>query len=265
MQIIYCLTGGIVSLRIEKNFLLTCFILFCSIGIFHQNLLAFQPNPSPQTKSPGQFTSQLPLRFEHFGQKQGLEQKEISCITQDRQGYLWLGTNAGLVRYDGYEFRTFNHQPGDTTTIQSERILVLFEDSREWLWIGTGDGLILYDQITDCFLQISELSESLKILQASIFSISEDVYGALWFGTNIGLIRLMVSEDEVKKNQNMTSALLDKGASKNLNHVIINPKGENEITTTLVDSRGILWIGTAHFGLKWMLPTTYKSSSLESG
>ena len=110
-QVVFCLAGGILSFSLEKNFLLNCFILFCSIGIFHQNMLAYQPNASPQTKSFNQATSQLPLRFQNIGQKQGLEQKEIACIIQDRQGFLWLGASDGLVRYDGYRFRTFKQQP----------------------------------------------------------------------------------------------------------------------------------------------------------
>ncbi|MBC8183287.1 hypothetical protein H8E88_19450 [candidate division KSB1 bacterium] len=255
------------SLRFEKSFPLTCFILFCSIGISQQNLIAFQPNFSPQTKSPNQTTSQLPLRFEHIGQKQGLEQKEILCIIQDSQGYLWLGTNDGLVRYDGCEFRTYKHQPGDTTTIPGNGIVDLFEDSRDWLWIGTSDGLSLYDHNRDCFLQIPRLSDSYKILQTFIFSINEDASGAIWAGTHFGLIRLIIPEQAEKGNQNIVSALLDNGAAENLIHVLIDenrPIAYNEITTTLIDSRGILWIGTAYNGLKWILPFKNKSALPES-
>ncbi len=253
-------------LQLKNKFLLICCFLFCLTGISQQNLLAFQPNTSFQNKSSMQSTSQLPLRFEHIGQKQGLEQKEIACIIQDRQGYLWLGTNDGLVRYDGYEFRTFKHQPGDTTSIPSGGIYDLFVDSRGWLWIGTTDGLILYDQNTDYFLQISRLSDSYKILKNSVYSISEDGSGSILMGTPYGLIKLIIPEKEALGNENIVSILLYKVTIKIISHVSIDANGQENyinINSMALDSRGIIWMGTTYSGLQVILPTTNKSDSLE--
>ena len=171
------------SLPFEKKILLTCYILFCLTGITHINLLANQQNYAASKEIMPQTNPQQQLRFEHIGQKQGLKQKEIWCITQDKQGFLWLGTSNGLVRYDGHEFRTYKHQAGDSTTIHQNQIRALLVDSRGWLWIGTADGLSWYDQNRDCFLQISTLSESFKKLEYFVNSISEDKAGAIWVGT----------------------------------------------------------------------------------
>src|SRR5262249_30712372 len=68
----------------------------------------------------------------------GLPQNTVRAILQTRDGYLWLGTQDGLVRFDGVRFVTFNTT--NTKGISSNRITCLFEDAAGALWIGTEDG-----------------------------------------------------------------------------------------------------------------------------
>src|SRR6476660_3398576 len=65
----------------------------------------------------------------------------VITITQTRDGYLWLGTPDGLLRFDGVRFTSFNE--GNTPGLKGESVVKLFEDSRTNLWIGTGAGDIL--------------------------------------------------------------------------------------------------------------------------
>ncbi|MDQ3842546.1 MAG: hypothetical protein M3342_00820, partial [Bacteroidota bacterium] len=53
------------------------------------------------------------LHFEHLTEKQGLSQSWVTCILQDREGFMWFGTEYGLNKYDGYNFTVFKYDPND--------------------------------------------------------------------------------------------------------------------------------------------------------
>src|SRR6202050_5216684 len=74
----------------------------------------------------------------HWTQEQGLPQNTISAIAQTADGYLWLGTDEGLARFDGYDFTIFNKANGD---LPSNSITALAAAPGGALWIGTTDGL----------------------------------------------------------------------------------------------------------------------------
>jgi ligand-binding sensor domain-containing protein len=81
--------------------------------------------------------------FRSYGIEEGLPQASVNALLQTRDGYLWIGTYGGLVRFDGDSFTTFHASPGG---LSSSRIQSLHEDSRGRLWIGThGDGIALYE------------------------------------------------------------------------------------------------------------------------
>ncbi len=84
------------------------------------------------------------LQFSHITTEDGLTTGNVRAIIQDYQGIYWFGSEDGLMRYDGYEIVSYNHDEGDTTSISSNFILTLFEDSFRRLWIGTIDGGICY-------------------------------------------------------------------------------------------------------------------------
>src|SRR5947209_20016953 len=74
-------------------------------------------------------------------QMQGLPQDTIRAITQTADGYLWLGTDEGLARFDGYEFVVFHKANGD---LPSNSITALTPGAGNSLWIGTSNGLVHY-------------------------------------------------------------------------------------------------------------------------
>ena len=84
----------------------------------------------------------LPGNAEYLSQtwraEDGLPQNTVTCLTQTREGYLWLGTQQGLVRFDGVRFRVFD--TGNTPELTSGRIATLFEDRQGVLWVGTEGG-----------------------------------------------------------------------------------------------------------------------------
>src|SRR3954465_11018468 len=99
----------------------------------------------PQTAAaqPGQ----QPSRYLHdaWTTENGLPQNDVMQMIQTRDGYIWLGTNGGLVRFDGIRFTIFDS--GNTPELRSNRILSLAEDRDGTLWIGTQNGgLTSYSQ-----------------------------------------------------------------------------------------------------------------------
>src|ERR1035437_4522203 len=79
--------------------------------------------------------SDSPFIVDVWSNKEGLPQSSVISVIQTRDGYLWLGTLNGLVRFDGNSFTKFNEN--NTPGLPSSRIVYLFEDSRTNLWIGT--------------------------------------------------------------------------------------------------------------------------------
>ena len=76
----------------------------------------------------------------------------INDICQDNYGYIWVATDCGLNRYDGYHFKQYLHLPGDTTTIASNIVVSLYCDKDGQLWVGTSRGLDRFDYTTDRFV-----------------------------------------------------------------------------------------------------------------
>src|SRR6266851_4780509 len=117
--------------RIISGFLST---LCCCIVIFAcSTLRVFALDPS-----------RLLSQFGHdiWQREQGLPNNTIHAILQTHDGYLWLATEEGLVRFDGVHFKIFDTQ--NTREIASNQIQFLFEDKLGELWIGTAAGLTRY-------------------------------------------------------------------------------------------------------------------------
>ncbi len=112
--------------------------------------------------------------------KDGLPQNTITAIAQTSDGYLWLGTRAGLIRFDGVRFTVFSSQT--TPEITQDQILSLLTDRQGRLWIGTwGGGLVRMDRGT-----FTRFSTSDGLPSDLISTIFEDRQGRLWIGTDGG-------------------------------------------------------------------------------
>ena len=94
------------------------------------------------------------LQFSHYKVSDGLTQSEILCVFQDSEGYMWIGTQNGLNKFDGYTFEHFFYDPADTTTLSNSWIFDITEDRNGFLWIGTKEGLNKYDKNEGRFSRI---------------------------------------------------------------------------------------------------------------
>ena len=91
------------------------------------------------------------LHFEHITVENGLSNNFCYCTFQDKEGYIWFGTENGLNRWDGNNFKIFKNNPNDSTTISNNRIFGITEDKDGVLWISTAFGLNKYIKDTDSF------------------------------------------------------------------------------------------------------------------
>ena len=89
--------------------------------------------------------AQQELRFTPVGRQESLLQSSINCMAQDSAGYLWIGTEEGLVRFDGKNFSSWYHQDGDSTSLCQNRVEVIRDYPGIGLLIGTQQGLCLYN------------------------------------------------------------------------------------------------------------------------
>ncbi|HYQ57826.1 MAG TPA: two-component regulator propeller domain-containing protein, partial [Draconibacterium sp.] len=82
-------------------------------------------------------------------------QSVVNCLFQDSQGFMWIGTQNGLNRFDGENFRIYRYLPNDSLSLSNNWIYAISEDRQGNLWIGTKGGLNKYLHERDCFERIS--------------------------------------------------------------------------------------------------------------
>ena len=140
----------------------------------------------PSGSAPKSLSSIEPV-FQYLTRKDGLPENSVTCILQDHLGYLWLGTQNGLVRYDGYTMDVFQPRDG-TTGIGGSYISSIYEDHENTLWVTTMHGLKKFNRANDsltsyCF----DPDNSLSINSDKTRCVYEDASGRLWIGTHGGL------------------------------------------------------------------------------
>ncbi|MEE9430341.1 MAG: two-component regulator propeller domain-containing protein [Melioribacteraceae bacterium] len=173
-----------------------------------------------------------------------------TCVIQDKFGFIWVGSQGGLLRYDGYKFKNYSHIPFDSTSLSTNFITVIKEDQIGNLWIGTnGGGLNYFNQKVNKFTSIKDTSNTISTFERShITDIEINDDGSIWVGTEYkGLIKL-------SKFNSSKPYLNNFHFHKNL-----KPTEENHILDLFMDSKNKLWIGTLEHGLIVFDPTTKKS------
>jgi ligand-binding sensor domain-containing protein len=125
----------------------------------------------------------LPFGERHWGMSEGLPQHSVTSLLQTRDGYLWMGTAAGLARFDGLRFKVFDRAL--SPSLISEYVQSLAEDTSGKLWVGTiGGGL--YSLSADGFQPAPDPDKKLGRL---IYALCADRSGRLWIGSERGLFR----------------------------------------------------------------------------
>ncbi len=138
--------------------------------------------------SSGWAAAQTELMFNHITTEDGLSSNNVRAFLQDYQNFIWIGSENGLHRYDGYELRVYQKVKGDSSSIGGNFIMAIFEDSNHRLWIGTqNNGIALYNREKDSFYNYTHHpDDSSSLFASSVSSFVETEEGVLWISTEKG-------------------------------------------------------------------------------
>ncbi|RPI03464.1 MAG: hypothetical protein EHM64_12270, partial [Ignavibacteriae bacterium] len=171
------------------------------------------------------------LQFRHLTPDDGLSSSTVTCILQDHQGFMWIGTYYGLNRYDGQTFKVYNDHSADPTSLPHKLIWALYEDHEKNLLIGTSAGLSAYNWKKDNFFNyMQEKSSALSEFKFNVLNIIEDSIGNLWLATGQGLIYFD------RKNNKAARYTMDPHDPKSLSYY--------NVENVFIDSKKNMWVST---------------------
>jgi signal transduction histidine kinase/ligand-binding sensor domain-containing protein/DNA-binding response OmpR family regulator len=128
-----------------------------------------------------QGTAQPSYLFHHLSTDDGLSNSNVRTILKDSHGFLWIGTESGLNRYDGYGFKVYKEKPGISNSLWPNDILGLQEDGLDNIWISSVYGYTVYNRDKDCFItDIAHLLQNLGIQVDRNYKVYVDKKQDLW-------------------------------------------------------------------------------------
>ncbi|MGD2205834.1 MAG: GAF domain-containing protein, partial [Anaerolineae bacterium] len=192
---------------------------------------ADSPRPQPRAQAP----TVLGVEFRQLTIEDGLSQSTINCIVQDRRGFMWFGTQDGLNRYDGYDFRIYEHDGDDPHGLSANWVEHCYRDRQDRLWFVTDDGVLhRYDPALDRFDRYPlEVEDPHRQGAGNVRTLLGDSAGRLWIGTyGSGLVKYDPDLDRLVYYRDE----LDDPAH--------DSPHDNKVYTAYVDRSGTLWFGT---------------------
>jgi len=180
--------------------------------------------------------AQLPdIKFDHIGVKEGLPENQVKALKQDSYGYLWMGTQNGVVRYDGYNYKVYQLGSPKLNKLAISSINSIFEDAEKRLWVSTfQNGIFCYDRNADTFRQYPFPGKDLQFLNF----FGEDHHQNLWCRTQ-------------SSNNNINTIIRFETTTGKWELFGINAKGVNHINTKLcyppcITANGTVWLPTGN-------------------
>ena len=159
--------------------------------------------------------------FKRLGTEEGLAQNTITALAEDAQGFVWVGTQGGLHRFDGERFRAYRHDPNDPSSLPDSFVTALSVEPQEALWIGTyAQSVVRLDLRTGEFRRYGQAGDADAGHVRSLLAHR----GRVWVGTAAGL------------------QWLDPGTGKRTT-VLRLPDGTGGGQSLVADPSGTLWFG----------------------
>jgi len=181
------------------------------------------------------------LHFDHLTISDRLSHNTVYCMVQDHYGYMWIGTQNGLNKYDGYSFKIYRSDAGRNAEegFKGKIISALYEDSNNNLWVGTRkQGINLRPSGQDTFLNLSNHPAFSHIRDYEISTFYEDMKGRMWVGT-VG--RGLLCYDPASNS----SRWFNRGNSK---------LSSDFVFSVMEDEDQTLWVLTAGVGIYYLDP-----------
>jgi ligand-binding sensor domain-containing protein/signal transduction histidine kinase len=176
------------------------------------------------------FISAQSLNFDHYLVADGISQSEILNIHQDAEGYIWIGTQNGLNRFDGYTFEKFFYEPSDNHSISNSWIFDFTEDPDGGIWLGTKRGLNIFDKKTGWFSVVPHKDQNSIIPDNFVYGIIADST-SVYINTPPVLTilnRVTGSLEAFKDDYDYDGILYDVG------------------DPIIKDRKGLIWLGSHH-------------------
>jgi signal transduction histidine kinase/ligand-binding sensor domain-containing protein/CheY-like chemotaxis protein len=203
---------------------------------------AAQPSTTVEPKPLAQY------HFESWQTRDGLPTNGIRALAQTRDGFLWLGTEAGLVRFDGVEFRTFDRN--SMPALRATDVTALYDDRSDLLWIGTEDGAVLRlsHGVFEEFPQAR--------LQGPVTAFYQDRQGAIWVAgarevgriTGNAFLLMTGAPDNISTFFEDAAGALYLGTASTLarienDRIAPVPTGQVDVQAALREPDGTVWLG----------------------
>ena len=178
------------------------------------------------------------IRFEHLTTNDGLSNGIILCIYQDSMGFIWVGTENGLHRYDGYNFKIFQSSVKNSSSLSHNIVQAILEDDSKNLWIGTlGGGLDRLNMTTERFTNIKNIiADSSSLSDNNVLAIIQDQSRNLWVGTYAGGLNKIIFDNEIGALRTIIHYKPKINDSTSLSGLTVNSISE--------DKSKNIWIGT---------------------
>lgn len=176
------------------------------------------------------FEENYSVEFLHYTTEEGLSHNSANCFIQDKNGFLWIGSNAGLQKFDGYNFTIYKTETNNPGSISGNIIWCLYVNEENELFVGTiGGGLNKFIREDNNFISYQTVETDTNTLSSNNVScIFQDIAGTYWIGTQGGGINIF--DEKTGKFQRIKS-------TKN------NPK-EKIIHSYCIDVHNNIWFGT---------------------
>jgi len=209
------------------------YYLLFAIFLFFENAVA-QEN---------QFT------VEHFSINNGLSQNFANSIYQDKYGYIWVGTQDGLNRFDGYEFVTYRQDSNNEYSLSNSYVVDIVGSKDSVIWLITNDGLEKFNYDTNRFLTVLKNKHHNKsVYSTKVKSLFENEKGQLWIRTIDGFILYSPNEEQFLEYKQSIS---DNGFVNAYNYYSITKDSEENLWSGSID-------GLIKFDVKSKEFTNYK-------
>ncbi len=185
-------------------------LLFCSLYLNANNLVT------------------VPRIYEYIDISNGLPQNTVRCIEKDNYGFIWLGTDYGLCRFDGYDFKYYKVSDSGTS-LKDNRVVDILADTNGVIWIVTNSGIQLLNSITDSFVDVLD-NDVVELFDKDIVQILQ-IGSSIWVATyNDGVYELDISKSVL-------------GISIK-NHYLLNEK-DAVISSLIKGEDGDIYLGTS--------------------
>ncbi len=171
------------------------------------------------------------LRAEHYTIEHGLSQTSVNCLIQDSRGFIWIGTQDGLNKFDGYNFKVLKNDPADTNSLSNNFVNCIYEDIDGNIWVGTNYGLNRYNIYSEVFTHFFSGNDNINTLRENeVYTVYQDKSGYIWIKTENYLSRFNPRSNKFRHYEHYNDVF---------NFVSVNAQ-----FSIFEDHKDQLWVGT---------------------